>query len=414
MAQEQLVEEIRKKLLVDKSIKKIAEDFLLKLNKEIKKQKVDANAELGGSVAKGTFLPDDFDADIFIRFNPDLKFDISNETEKLLGFLKDVKRVHGSRDYFQLVYNNVLFEIVPVIDVDTWSKAKNVSDMSPLHVKYFNKKADDKTREEVKITKLFMKAQRVYGAESYIKGFSGHVVDLLIIKYGSFLELVKMASKWKDKTVIDVEKHHADPLFSLNESKTSSPLVIVDPIQKDRNASAALSTENYESFKKACKEFIKKGGVGFFEKKDFEKLVLERKNFMSIQNCIFDIDVVPLEEKDDVAGSKVLKIKEHLLRRLTDEGFSVVWSDWDFEEEKSIIALEIPKENIKKVFIRDGPQLDMKGHSEEFKKKHKDVFEEEDRLKAKVKRNFVDPKSAIISILKDKYVVERCKGIFLK
>ena len=81
-----------------------------KINKNIKKLGIKAKASAGGSYAKDTFLCDDHDIDVFVKF--DLKYsneDISTLLKKILSPFKPVS-LHGSRDYFQ-IKNKYNFEI---------------------------------------------------------------------------------------------------------------------------------------------------------------------------------------------------------------------------------------------------------------------------------------------------------------
>ena len=53
-----------------KAIEEKAQDFCLKLEKEIKRKKIKADVFLGGSLAKKTILKKDkYDIDIFVRFD---------------------------------------------------------------------------------------------------------------------------------------------------------------------------------------------------------------------------------------------------------------------------------------------------------------------------------------------------------
>ena len=43
----------------------------------------------------------------------------------------------------------------------------------------------------IRIAKAFCHANNSYGAESYINGFSGYALELLVYYYGSFLKFIK-------------------------------------------------------------------------------------------------------------------------------------------------------------------------------------------------------------------------------
>lgn len=392
--------------------------LIKKLNSVLKSGKLKATAVLGGSLAKGTNLKEDFDADIFVKFDASYGSNkISDLLEKILKKMKlKCDRVHGSRDYFQ-THNKFLIELVPVLNVKNWKEIKNVADMSPLHVEYFLSKAnnDKRIRDEIRITKAFLKSARIYGAESYIRGFSGHVVDLLIINYGSFTNLLKKAEKWKDKTIIDIEKHHKHVLMTLNESKIENPLIIVDPIQPQRNAAAAVSMEAFKEFIKKAKEYNKKPALEYFEKKEFSSIINVAKKKFEKKGNYFELSVTPLIDKKDVAGSKVLKIKSFLETKLLDNEFKILWSDWEFSFESSKISIIIDKKMLSEEKIIEGPATNMLSiHINAFKKKHKNTYLEENRYYAKEKRKYRCAEELLVQLINIKYVKDKCKKIMIK
>jgi len=64
------------------------------------------------------------------------------EISKLLGEVlgNKAKKIHGSRDYYQLIVHGIIFEIIPVLKVKKPEHAKNITDLSYFHVNYINKK----------------------------------------------------------------------------------------------------------------------------------------------------------------------------------------------------------------------------------------------------------------------------------
>ena len=154
----------------EKEVNEKTREIILELNK------LKLNAVLGGSVAKGTWLRGNHDFDIFIKFKKGK--DISKKVEKKLKKKFKVIKVHGSRDYFRIKRDNFTFEIVPILDIRKASEAENITDVSPLHTKWVQK--HKKYIDEIRLAKAFARAQKVYGAESYIRGFSGYVLEILL------------------------------------------------------------------------------------------------------------------------------------------------------------------------------------------------------------------------------------------
>ncbi|MBT3407463.1 hypothetical protein HN415_02140, partial [Candidatus Woesearchaeota archaeon] len=113
-------------------INRIAKDFVGELVLKLKKRRIKADVFVGGSLAKDTLVKKDkYDIDIFVRFG-NVKGDISD----VLGKFVDGKRVHGSRDYFQIFIEDILIEIIPVKKIKKPSEAENITDLSFFHVEY--------------------------------------------------------------------------------------------------------------------------------------------------------------------------------------------------------------------------------------------------------------------------------------
>jgi len=250
------------------------DSFVRKLNSVLK----DARAIIGGSMAKGTWLRGVYDVDIFVQFPYRLADKSDKLSDMLEAFLKKkfrCVRLHGSRDYFQVKEGNLTYEIIPILQVNRASQAKNITDISPLHAKWVKKNVKDVN--QVRLLKQFAKAQRVYGAESYLNGFSGYVLEILTACYSTFNKLAAAAAKWKPKTIIDMEKHHRNVMFEVNKSKLISPLILIDPVQAGRNTAASLSVEKYERFVAACQQFRKNPSLDFFKIKQPSRKELAKK-----------------------------------------------------------------------------------------------------------------------------------------
>ena len=180
----------------------------------------------------------------------------------LSSIFKDVLRLKGSRDYFRVKINDYEIEIIPVLYIKRINQAQNLTDQSPFHVNWIKKnvKARKNLNFDMRLAKQFFRASGVYGAESWIGGFSGHVTEILVVYYGGFEKLLKAVLKWKDKTIIDVEKAYEgmDVLDILDDAKIVGPLVVVDPVDKERNAAAALGLEKFELLQSKIESFLKK------------------------------------------------------------------------------------------------------------------------------------------------------------
>ncbi|RJQ15673.1 hypothetical protein C4573_05950 [Candidatus Woesearchaeota archaeon] len=408
----QLLETIKQRLKPDVSVMKEIDAFVSDLNKKIKQKKIKAVCVKGGSVAKQTFLKNDYDVDLFV------KFDVSYKKKNISALLKTVLpktavMVHGSRDYFQL-HRNLHYELVPVLHVKNYKEAANVTDMSPLHVGWVlqHVKKNPKLPDEIRLAKQFCKANNCYGAESYIRGFSGHILDILIIYYGSFLALLKNAQQWNNKVIIDPEKQLKNPLQELNSAKTESPLIIVDPVQKNRNAAAALSREKFLLFKQKAKAFLKKPSEKYFQIITFTEEKIQKKYEKKKKNHqLIMLKIEPVDGKKDVVGSKILKVFEYLDAEMKKKEFAVEGKNWQFEP--ALIYFLVKKEKLSHTLYLPGPPLHMTSDVLKFKKKHKKTIIKNKRIFAVEKRKYKDAKSFITDAIKNSYVKEKVKKISL-
>jgi tRNA nucleotidyltransferase (CCA-adding enzyme) len=353
---------------------KVTKSFLRKIKVK------GAQAILGGSSAKDTWLSQSHDIDIFVAFDYKEFAKKSNQLSDILEPIlrksfKKVDRLHGSRDYFQIAYQGHDFEVVPILKIEKAEQAINITDVSPLHTEWVNKNAK-KLKNEIRKTKALFKANKLYGAESYINGFSGYVLEILTIYYGSFKKLLEAAVKWREKTVIDINKYYPKQMvfFEINKSKLLSPIIVVDPVDKTRNAAAALSLEKFKELKKIAKKYLANPDKSYFVKEElsFEKVSAKNK-------IVVYLTLTPHEGKKDVIGAKLLKAFNYFRREL--EPFTVKKADWDW----NIFYFVLAKKELPEIEERRGPPLKLKDFVKDFKKKNKDTFTKGNHIYAKIK-----------------------------
>jgi len=390
----------------------VVDDFLSKLNKGL----VDATAIVGGSGAKDTWLAGNADIDVFVRYDGSFSRrsgELADLLEKVLakvfsGCKKE--RVHGSRDYFKFEYKGLSFEVVPILKIGKADEAVNITDVSPLHTEWVNAHGEG-LKDEIRLAKQFCKAQGVYGAESYINGFSGYVLEILVIYYKGFEKLLKASAKWKVKDVIDIEKYYKgkNVLFELNKSKLQSALIVIDPVDKVRNASAALGIEKCTLFKQRACAYLLKPEENFFV---VQHITIERlqKDALKEKLALVYIECEAQEGKEDVVGTKLLKVFEFLREEL--QGFGVVKSGWEWRQtEKGIFYFFVKLKKIAEEEIVKGPPLRLKDFVVEFKKKHIVCFEEKGIVYAREKVEHTQLEEFVVFLLKKNYVKERVEKV---
>jgi len=300
----------------------VASNVSMRLADSIKKLGVKAVVSVCGSYAKGTFLRGSHDIDFFIRFN--------NEPDTVL--LKDVvlsvfpeaSVVKGSREYFKVFFDGFTLEFIPVLLIDKPMLAVNSMDASFFHVDYVNSRINDSLRSEVLLCKQFCRSCGVYGAESYIKGFSGYIVELLIIHFKGFINFLKFLDSKPFDFFIDDEHFYDSSAKAFNALKIDSsltPVVIVDPMMPTRNAAAGLSRDSFDKFILQARLFLRNPSKSFFALKpvSVESITsLSRERGHSLYTHKFSVS-----GNLDVFFSKLLKSLGKVADVLNREGFTV-------------------------------------------------------------------------------------------
>jgi tRNA CCA-adding enzyme len=351
-----------------KEIKRISKEFILGLEGRLKKKGIDAQVFIGGSLAKGTLVKKDVqDVDIFVRFDGKYASEkISEMLGKVVG--SKAKRVHGSRDYYQIIIDGIVLEIIPVMKVKKPDLAVNITDLSYFHVNYILKKIKKKKKlgEEIMLSKTFAHACDCYGAESYINGFSGYALELLICYYGSFLKFIKSVVKMNvgERVVIDDAKFYKnkkDVLKGLNKSKLNNVIILIDPTFKERNALAGLSDETFIKFKKYCSEFLKGPSHKFFKK----HLVSEK--FERVKD-VRVVEVVTSKQAGDIAGTKSKKFFRYFLRELS-KGFVVQKNGFEYDDVENVARFYLVVKGLGDELVK-GPSVKNINGFKGFKKAH--------------------------------------------
>ena len=407
------MKEVLKKIVPSKiereTFEAATDSFLKTLQKSLENK---AKAILGGSSAKDTWLSGNHDADVFVQFDYNLFAPKSNQlSENLELILKKtfpkikIELVHGSRDYFKLIYRGYNFEVVPILKIDNADKAVNITDVSPLHTQWVNTHAKN-IKNEIRLAKQFCKANKIYGAESYLGGFSGYVIEILVATYGSFIDFLKASQKWKKKEVIDPSKFYKkDALFHLNKSKTQSAIIVIDPVDKKRNAAAALTAEKVKLLQKKAKEYLAKPSASFFDKKFLTKEFVEK---MAGKKPLVILTAIPQNGKEDVIGMRMMKVFEFLKNELSS--FEIIEGDWEWNGEVKYYFI-LNKNNLPDIQVRQGPPLTMKENVKDFKKKKSRTYEKDGRIMAEIKTKCPKLKDFVEYTIKQKYIVDKVKKI---
>ncbi|MDH7517701.1 MAG: CCA tRNA nucleotidyltransferase [Candidatus Thermoplasmatota archaeon] len=374
-----------------KRIQKIIEELKKNVQKELTKKQLPAKIELVGSTAKDTYLRNNLDIDMFLLFPTSYqKKEIGRHAINIgRKILKKTEECYAEHPYIRGYYKNIKTEIVPSYQIEKPSQKLSAVDRTPLHTKYVIKNLKQTQKREVRLLKQFMRGIGCYGAEAEIEGFSGYLCEILIIRYGSFKELIKNAKNWETK--------HTITLTNQKHPDFDAPLIFIDPVDNNRNVASAVSKEKYELFIEACREYDKKPRITFFFPKKTKpwslkkiKEEIKKQNHKYIGLKLDKPDIIP-ENLYPQIRKAIRSIKESCERN----NFTIYKTSFCLENKKILIILETKKESLSPTMIHVGPPLELKQNAEDFIKKWvnnkrvvKKPYEKNGKLYVEIKREY--------------------------
>jgi len=311
----QVLSKIRKSVIISENIRKlkkqIADEAFLLVENQIKNHPEITGLEFGGSYAKDTWLSEEADIDIFIKFKKTISEEKFTEISKKVGFLSMKKYNpyvrYSEHPYVEAKIKKTKINVVPCYDVDS-GEWKSSADRSPFHTKYMEKSLTPEMRNEVRILKIFLKANKIYGSEIAKQGFSGYVSEVLILNFGNFENTIRSIGKIQQGQIIGKTTKVFETLIS-----------IIDPIDSNRNLAAAISNENIGKFILLCRTFENKPKLKFFTQK---KLKISKNSLENVLVIKFNFK----NRSPDIIWGQIKRATSSLTTQLELGGFSVLRS----------------------------------------------------------------------------------------
>ena len=333
-------------------IKKIAESSLKLVNEHASKFSEVTAVELGGSFAKGTWLPGEVDLDIFVKLKKEIDEKNFERVGKTIGFnsLKKFKPYfrYSEHPYVEALIDRTRVNVVPCYDVEQ-GQWRSAADRSSFHTRYIVQSLDESKKNEVRLLKKFLIGTGVYGAEIAKEGFGGYVAEVLVLHYGSFLGVLEAASNFAEHQVI------GNPT-----KKFDTPLIIIDPVDSNRNLGTAISAESVGRFILASRAFLKKPSLSFFRGKPIKS---NSKNLGNVVIIRFNYK----KRSPDIVWGQIKRATSALKVQLERAGFEVLRKS-SVTDEKSEAALLflLRATKIPDTMIKNGPEVFRKNDSEKF------------------------------------------------
>jgi tRNA nucleotidyltransferase (CCA-adding enzyme) len=355
----------------------------------------EARPFLSGSVAKGTHLTG-ADVDLFVAFPPDLPREQLEIRGLALGeLLERGVHMYAEHPYTRGFYRGIQVEIVPCYRITDASQRMSAVDRTPLHVDYVLGHLNGDQADQIRLLKAWSEGIGLYGAEAKIRGFSGYLCELLVLKYGSFRGVLEASLGWRRGGLIELDRP-AGRTFD-------EPLIFVDPVDPNRNVASAVSLDQMASFVHAAREYLREPRESFFFPRPLKALSVARLRALTKKRGghLLGIALRAPEVTEDVLYPQLRKAHRAFLDKFDREGFAVHDSRFDIAGKEALFLFEFAIAALPRVQRHEGPPVWVK-NAKEFLEKWRDdprtlagPFIVQERWTVDVARAFIEPAALV-------------------
>jgi len=348
----------------EQELYKVVEDVLVEIKRLIKERGLESEPLMVGSVAKGTFLKMP-DLDLFIMFPTTTALETVQREALALGeaLLESPEKRYAQHPYLRGKFKGFDTEVVPCFKVEKAGAKMSAVDRTPFHTKYVMEHLRHGQGDEIRLFKAFLKGIGIYGAEIAIEGFSGYLCEIMVLKFGTFLDVLKAAARFDRKVRLRLDEGKFPAL--------SSAFVFIDPVDPERNVAAPVSEGSFSHLIHAAGAYLSAPSERFFFPRPIEVLkdATIVKAIRERGTEVVGVEIAIPEVVEDIYASQVSKAERALGELLEKHGFPMVKGRGFIVERptegrkgKALVILETGVKELSATHIHHGPEV---GHPNE-------------------------------------------------
>ncbi len=343
----------------EEAIKATVHELVEKVKATDTAKEVDFEPYLVGSIAKGTHLTDP-DIDLFLLFDPS----VPREKLEVYGVSIGREAIGGREHYAEHPYirgefNGLKIDLVPAYKIIDAEQKMTAVDRTPFHTEYVKAHLAEEKQDHVRLLKRFMKGIGTYGAEARVEGLSGYLCEILIIKFGSFQGVLGAAKDWKKGEAIFIEEPSG--------TKFDSPLVFIDPVDRNRNVASAVSLDSLATFIVASGLYLDSPRAEFFFPNELPVLGPEEiKEKLAHRGGMLALTLPKPDIIDDILYPQVRKFQRNLGRLLESRDFMTVASRSGIFDSQIVLLFEMEHFELPLSALHRGPPIWISDNSKHF------------------------------------------------
>jgi tRNA nucleotidyltransferase (CCA-adding enzyme) len=367
--EEEVLARVRPTKEQDERIAKVSHDLIERVRQVALYFKLEVEPFGAGSVAKNTYLKDP-DIDIFMLFPVDTPQEVvSGKGLDIARSIIDGEERYAQHPYLRGTYEGFQVDLVPAYKLPDTKVLQTAVDRTPFHVEFVNRYLRPEQRDQVRLLKQFLKGIGTYGAEEATQGFSGYLVELLVMRFGSFAGALRGLLEMPPGRPIDLFSMlpEAERPAAAEVATFTDPMVLVDPVDPKRNVASPVSAQSLGVTVQAAREYLEGPSLAFFFPPGPEVLPLPRlKGLLEVrETTLVGLRFGLFHENADVVHGQLRKAVRAISRLCNREGFAVLHADHRVLADGCLILLELEVAHLPALQVHHGPRVG-EGNDAEF------------------------------------------------
>jgi tRNA nucleotidyltransferase (CCA-adding enzyme) len=357
---------------------------------------VEADVVQVGSTARGTWLADDRDIDLFVRFPADLDRAELERYGLAVGraVLPDGREEYAEHPYVTGEVRGFDVDLVPCYDVADATAIQSAVDRTPFHDAYLQERLDPDLARDVRLFKAFLTGIGAYGSDLRTRGFSGYLSELLVLEHGGFEPLLRAAADWHPPVRLDPESH--------GTATFDDPLVVIDPTDPERNVAAVCAHENVARLQHYARDLLDDPRESLFVASDPDpvdadavRAHLDRRGTTPVAVVFETPDLV-----DDQLYPQLRKSLDGLAGECDRRGFDPLRTTTVAGDDRAVLLIELAVAERAAIQRHDGPPVHVREHATGFYEAYADddvygPFLDGDRYVVEREREFTTPRELL-------------------
>ncbi|MDE4907029.1 CCA tRNA nucleotidyltransferase [Methanogenium marinum] len=322
-----------------------------------------------GSVARNTWISGDRDIDVFMLYPPEMPREALEEEGIILGrsiasrFGGQFVEKYAEHPYVNATISGFDVDLVPCYAVTDSARIQSAVDRTPFHTRYIQSRIGG-LEDDVLLMKQFSKAGGVYGSDLMTEGFAGYLCELLVLRYGGFSALIEACQSWRAGQTIDIVGHQG--------KQFDDPLVVIDPVDPNRNVAASVSRAQMGEFIELCRGYSASPGLEFFYPPAKDGITRDEfEQILSLRGTgLYSISFATPHQIPDIVVPQLRRSSAGIASLLERNGFVVNRYSEAMGEDHCYLLFELLVDRLPSLYTRTGPPVDNAVNAGKFSEKY--------------------------------------------